>query len=73
MAGAGPQADPVATLLLARERQRIDVQAVHETLLGKLQELREVEKDIKCKHAIGSPSTRSSTRSKEESQQVRAA
>ena len=70
MAGAGPQADPVATFLLACKRQRIDVQAVHETLLGKLQELLEVEKDIRSKHVIA---FYKKLDSKEKSQQVRVA
>ena len=49
---AGSQPNAVDVLVMARERQRIDVAAVHETLVAELMQLREKHKDIKHKHAI---------------------
>ena len=49
---AGSQLNAADVLVMARERQRIDVEAVHESLVGKLVQLREKHKDIKHKHAI---------------------
>ena len=40
----------VAALMLARERQRIDVQCTHDIFLAKLPELSEAKIDIKSKH-----------------------
>ena len=49
---AGSQLNAADVLVMARERQRIDVEAVHESLVGKLVQLREKHKDIKHKHAM---------------------
>ena len=59
----------VDVLVMARERRRLDVAAVQETLLAKLTELRERYKDIKHKHAIVFYKTVGEA--KEGSQQVR--
>ena len=51
MAEGSAPAGPLAALLQAREKQRIDAQGTHDVMLAKLLELREQEKDIKHKHA----------------------
>ena len=54
---------PVAALMLARERQRIDAQCTHDIFLAKLLELSEAKIDIKSKRTSLSftrPSARTS-------------
>ena len=75
MASSAPgPADPVAALLLARERQRIDAQCTHDIFLAKLLELSEAKIDIKSKHIFEFYKTVSSGGSKgNQSQQKRVA
>ena len=71
MASSAPgPADPVAALLLARERQRIDAQDTHDILLAKLLELREAKIDIKSKHIFEFYKTVSSKGNKSQQKRV---